>query len=1177
DKYGFLWIATIDGLNRYDGYKIKQYKHLTEDSVSIADNLVTCLKEDSEGNLWIGTRKGLNRYNRNNDSFETVTRKNDQGVLVEINEYIRAILPDENNILWIETAKGDLIKYHYLLKSSSTYHHKPPTMVNTYFYHDLYKDKNDILWLGGRFMGIYRFDTETEQFYQYQWDENNSTKKRENDVSAYFHDSQDNMWLAGIDGLYTLNTKTEIFTKIFSTSTFSIVEDKNKKLWFGTGAGIYVYNLLDHSFTFINKDDNNPHSLIHDHVNKIYIDDAQNVWIGTIEGVSIFSPSKNKFRHIYHITGDERTPVSSNITSLLQLTSGEIWIGTDNAGIDCMNEHFIKTDNYNNYKKGKNKLNSNRISVLMQDFDGDVWAGQWSGRGFNIINPETHDVKSYSFLSNSLKADWYNDIYEDSKGNFWIGMWGSQGLYQFDKKMGTYKDKTYQLKHNIPPGPVKNLTFDGDNIWIGLQNQLIFFALNPKTKKISCHLKDNYSSYDFNQILEICNDGNSNIWFETNKGVYHKQNKPYISIVPVNNLPVFYPNNFNIEIPVLKSEYKIDTITSKVVDKDGNTWVGTLKGLFRIKEDEVIQQYSEKSHQGLISDTIWSMAFVPPDQLWVGTEKGLCEFNISTEKFEALIIDEKNYLSSHLIKCIAEDKNGKIWVGTTNNGLNQLDPLTEKVRQFNSNLNDDDSFWGELVNCIYVDKAGTIWIGGYGLNKYDQDSASFTHYTKNEGLTDNGVMSIQEDHQGRLWIATLNGLSVFDPANETFKNYYEKDGLQDNEFTNAACKLKSGELVFGGKYGINVFCPTKFFVNKEPPQLAITSFSVFDEQKDIDTTNSKPIELKYNENYFSFEYTALDFSNPEHIQYAYKLVNADKDWIYTDAISRTAKYTNIDPGNYRFRLKASNPDGTWNENGIFIDLILKPPFWKTTWFIILEILFLSLIIIFIIKYREKKIIEKNQFQLLEQKLLRSQMNPHFIFNSLSSIQSFIFENNPIEAGSYLSRFAELIRSILYNSRKEFITIEKEVKTLQNYLDLQQLRYDNKFDYSLDIDPLIQPDQIQIPPMLAQPFIENAIEHGIKHLKGRGFISVNLTLMTEIKSVLLIIEDNGIGIKASKKIESEKTKSHTSLATVIANERIGVFNKGRKKKQYIMEIDDIKDLDGKVRGTKVKFIIPYREL
>ena len=1177
DKFGFLWIATIDGLNRYDAYKIEQYKHQADDSASIADNLVTCLKEDSTGNLWIGTRAGLNLYNRNNDSFETVKRKNDDGDFIEINDYIRAILPDENNILWIETANGDLIKYNSANKLSVTYHHTEPSMVNTYFYHDLYKDKNGILWLGGRFMGIYSFDPKTEKFNIFLPDENDPNKKRENDVSKYFRDSEGRMWLSGIDGLYTLNTKTEMFSKIFPTSTFSIVEDKNKHLWIGTGGGIYIYDLSNNSITVIKKDDNNANSLINNHVNKIYIDHAENVWIGTINGISIYKPSKNKFKHIYHISGDDRTPVSSNTTALLQLKSGEIWIGTDNSGIDCMNDDFIKTDCYKYSNKGKNKINSNRISVLMQDSDGDVWAGQWSGKGFNIINPETDAVKSYSFLKNSFKADWYNDFFEDSKGNFWCGLWGALGLYQFDKKRNAFKDQTYIIKRYMVPGLIKNMVFDGNNIWIGLQSQSVFISLNPKAKKITNYYKENYHHYKFNKITNIYSEKNGNVWFQTNNGIYKKQNKPYISIMPVNNFPDSPSLNFNPEISVLKSNSKIDTILCKIVDEEGDIWVGTFKGLFRIRDKKVIHHYSIKSNQGLTSDTIWSMAFVPPNQLWVGTEKGLCEFNINTEKFEVFVYNPGKYLSSHLIKCIAEDRNGKIWVGTTNKGLNQIDPLTQKVKQFNSNLENDNSFWGDLVNCIYVDKTGTIWVGGFGLNKYNQNSDSFTHYTENDGLTDNNVMSIQEDEKGIMWIATLNGLSSFDPESEIFQNYYEKDGLQDNEFSNANCKLKSGELLFGGKNGINICDPLSIFKNTNPPRLAITSFSVFDNKKEIDTLNSKPIELNYDENYFSFEFTALDFSNQENIKYAYKLENADKDWVYIESPNRIAKYTNIDPGNYKFRLRASNSDGIWNEKGISINMIITPPFWKTTWFLLLLIVFLIFIVILIIKYREKKIIEKTQFQLLEQKLLRSQMNPHFIFNSLSSIQSFIFENNPLEAGSYLSRFAELIRSILYNSREEFITLEKEIKTLQNYIDLQQLRYDKKFDYKIIIDPLIQTDLIKIPPMLAQPFVENSIEHGIIHLKSKGFISISYDLLPEKNAILLIIQDNGIGLKASKKLKNEKLKNHTSLATIIANERIEIFNKGLRKKHFVLEINEIKDNEGKVKGTKVKFIIPYRKL
>lgn len=1176
DKNGFIWIATTEGLNRYDGHTIKQFKHSREDTTTIADDLVTCIREDSAGSLWVGTQKGLNKFNREKNNFEKVYRKGQSGEIFPVSDYIRAILIDEKQIIWIESANGDLIKYCSNDTSSEVFHHKAPSMVNTYFYHDLYKDKSGILWIGGRFMGIYNFNPATEEFYRYQESENDKTKKRENDVAMYFHDSQNTMWIGGIDGLYNLNTKTEVFRKLLPISTFSVAEDRNKKLWFATGAGIYVYDLFNHSFTLMNRDDNNPHSLIHDHVNKIFIDRAQNIWIGTVNGISIYRPSKNKFRHIYHIPDDVQTPVSSNVASLIQLKSGEIWIGTDNAGIDCMTQQFVKKYSLNSTGNGKIKLNSNKVSVLMQDSEGDVWAGQWSGRGFNIINPKSHKLKSCSFLKNSLKADWYNDIFEDSKGNFWIGLWGAQGLYQFDKKRGVFKDETFQLRQNISQGPVKNLVFDGKELWVGLLNQSAFYSMDPRTGKITTYLKNNYSSFEFNQINEIYTNGKGGVWFRTNKGTYLKQSTPYVSVIKAKERRSVFSSEIK-GMPSLKDEYRVDTLLCEIIDVDKNKWVGTQKGFFKIRDNKVVRYYSSETAPGLICDTIWSIATVGPGYLWLGTEKGLCKFNIAREEFSIVSVVRDDYLSSHLVKCIEEDRGGNIWIGTTNNGLNRLDPITGKVKQFTSNLDDDLSFWGENVNCIYVDEKGSIWVGGNGLNKYIMESGSFEHYTEDNGLADNDVMSILEDDEGKLWIATLNGLSVFDLANESFQNYYEKDGLQDNEFSNAACKLKSGELVFGGKNGISICKPSSFFVNTNPPELSITSFYIFDKQLDIEMDFTQRIELDYDENYFSFEYTALDFSNPDFVQYAYKLENADKEWIYVDAGNRIAKYTNIDPGQYRFRVTASNGDGTWNENGVFVDIVIKPPYWKTIWFILLEVLVLVLVVIFIIKYREKKISERNQFQLLEQKLLRSQMNPHFIFNSLSSIQSFIFENNPIEAGSYLSRFAELIRSILYNSREEFITLEKEVKTLKNYIELQQLRYNDKFDYILDVDPLIEADMIKIPPMLAQPFIENAIEHGIKHLKDKGFISVSYTLMREKGSVLLLVEDNGIGIEGSKKRKGKTTKNHTSLATIIANERIAAFNKGKRGKQFIMEIDEMRDANGKVKGTKVTFVIPFREL
>ena len=224
-----------------------------------------------------------------------------------------------------------------------------------------------------------------------------------------------------------------------------------------------------------------------------------------------------------------------------------------------------------------------------------------------------------------------------------------------------------------------------------------------------------------------------------------------------------------------------------------------------------------------------------------------------------------------------------------------------------------------------------------------------------------------------------------------------------------------------------------------------------------------------------------------------------------------------------------------------------------------------------VKQREKKMLEQNRFLILEQKLLRSQMNPHFIFNSLSSIQSFIFENNPVVAGSYLSRFANLIRSILYNSREEYISLEKEIQTLRNYLDLQQLRFNNNFDYELYTDPDIELETIKIPPMLAQPFIENAIEHGLKDLDRRGQLKVSFTFHDGF--IRIMIEDNGIGIEEAMRLKSETQKEHKSLATIITKERIEILNKGRKNRKYSMLIADQSTTENTKVGTRIELLIP----
>jgi ligand-binding sensor domain-containing protein/two-component sensor histidine kinase len=1164
DKQGYIWIATIEGLNRYNGYQFMQFKNIPGDSTSLSHNLVTSIAELADSSLVMGTKKGLNIFDQSQNTFSThIETLNFPDTLSS--SFIRDIYTDIHKVTWIETAQGFLVKANVSTGEMKFYKHGNPTMVNTYFYHSILHDSDDKLWLGGRYMGLYNFNPETEKFIRLKEDPNDNTKKRDEDVAIYFEDSEGTFWVGGTDGLYILDRKTEIFTKILPITTLCIAEDDNKNLWIGTGSGLFVYDMVKKEFRNSVHNDNNPNSIIHDHINNIFIDRSGNVWLGTIGGISIFRPSKNKFKHIYHIAENENTPVSNSITSIVQDNKGRIWLGTSSKGVEYFDIHLNKLGGYNFQNQNKKfALASDRISTMMVDSEGDIWIGQWSGRGFNIINPDTKKNIHRSLLKNSLKADWYNDFMQTGKGDYYVGIWGSFGLFKFDKKALSFTNQRYVFNSGNTSSPVYNMSFDGSRLWLDYGSGRTFFYFSPQSEKYYIVKKNHYFEFDFTKILNL-DVVNGQSYFYTNTGIFKSVHDPYLSIIKTSSA-IVNPDKKIVE--AFNKMFPGITVHSYVQDLNGNYWLGSNHGLNKVKDGKIIQNL--RGH--FPSDTILSLAMDPQGALYLGTNKGLAKFDIKTNEVTDYSILKSKYLSSHLVKFLFEDSHKKVWVGTTNQGLNRLNPKTGDITHYPDNPKDSSSFWGKEAICMIEDSQGNLWVGGNGLNKYLPASDEFKHFTKDNGLADNEIKGILEDEEGSLWISTANGLSKFNPETQTFINYYEKDGLQENEFSEACFKLQDGRLVFGGKNGLNIIDPKKIYQNKNKPSVVLSGFKIFDKPADSLLSQAESIRLKYNQNYFSFDFAALDFSNPEKNVYAYKLENFHEDWVFNHEGDHTARYTNVDPGKYIFRVKAANSDGYWNEEGISIPLIIKPPFWKTPWFYGILISLLVILIFIYIKYRERKMREQNKLLILEQKLLRSQMNPHFIFNSLSSIQSFIFENNPVEAGSYLSRFAELIRSILYNSREDYITLENEIKTLKNYFELQQLRYNHKFDFDIDIDPEIFPEDISIPPMIAQPFIENAVEHGIKYIEEKGLITVSFTLMND--SLLLTVEDNGIGIKAAKNINGKKASEHKSLATIITHERIEILNKGRRKKLYSMQVQDTTDATGKVNGTRVKLIIPF---
>lgn len=517
------------------------------------------------------------------------------------------------------------------------------------------------------------------------------------------------------------------------------------------------------------------------------------------------------------------------------------------------------------------------------------------------------------------------------------------------------------------------------------------------------------------------------------------------------------------------------------------------------------------------------------------------------------IPNDTTSLSDNTIYSILEDSENTLWLATKD-GLNRFNPEQRNFTTFRDHRDERKNHSTNKLFCLFEDSQKNFWIGtrGNGLLKFDRETHTFDAYTMEDGLPNNVVYGILEDNQGNLWMSTNWGISRFDKQRTNFLNFDVTDGLQSNEFNaQSFLRSKAGELFFGGMKGFNSFFPSEILTNPTMPNIVITAFKKFNIRQPLEIFDGDTIRLKHNDNFFSFEFSALDFTNPGKNKYAYLLENYNKDWTYVDAGRHFAEYTNMNPGTYIFRVIGSNNDGIWNNEGTKLTIIIRPPWYKTWYFrvgLLAGIIFLIwlIIVLRVGQIRKKHVFEKRMLHVekqlfeIQQKALRLQMNPHFIFNSLNSIQSFILSKDIDLAVNYLSRFSQLMRLILANSRESIIPLADELQAIKYYIEIEQLRFDNKFDYSIQIDQEIDEEFTGIPPMILQPYIENAIIHGLVHKNSPGTITLEITKIEN--GIRCVITDNGIGRAKATEIKKNSGLKTKSRGMMITRERLELLNK-----------------------------------
>jgi ligand-binding sensor domain-containing protein len=556
-------------------------------------------------------------------------------------------------------------------------------------------------------------------------------------------------------------------------------------------------------------------------------------------------------------------------------------------------------------------------------------------------------------------------------------------------------------------------------------------------------------------------------------------------------------------------------------------WMGGSDGLFLYdaKTKQTLAHYSI-SNTNLGSNNIRSISFKNTNELLVSTSKGLYVFNIRKNSFTLIPLstDKKEpMVSSSKIA-----SNGNIWVGTAGKGIVILHTHGKK-----------------------------------------------TYLDVNAGLSNLQIYSLTFNQaETECWVATNHGLSCINTKNLAIKNYHIYDGLQGSEFfESSVLNSRNGYLYFGGVAGFNFFDPNTIKLEKQISRIAIKGISVFNERL--------PYQSYYNipsaKNYLSLDFTSLDFNlNSSHTYYC-KIEGIDTGFNEIGN-RRFASFGQLLPGEYEFKVKVANANGNILSNEASLAFKIVPMFYQTYWFKILSsFLMASLIAFFIynrtqkaIKEEKEKGIQENLIALLELKALRAQMNPHFIFNSLNSIQYFVINNEKTEAAKYLSKFAKLIRMILDVSEQTFVSISSKVEFLKLYTDLEALRLNNSFSAEYWIDPLID-QNILIPTLLIQPHVENAIWHGLQSKQGDKKLNIQFFYLNE-KTLQVIIEDNGIGREAAKASKKQKISLHQSKGFKLSEDRIKTLKKlfGSHPK---IEIIDLFDQNHLACGTKVIINVP----
>lgn len=979
-------------------------------------------------------------------------------------------------------------------------------------------------------------------------------------VLAMEEDARHNFYIGTPTGFYYYNRQIRSYTQIsysyldthkqFSSGIYTLYLDKNGMVYGGTGnGGMFMYNPNNKQVSHYNLDESKPDSWQNRLLNTVscfaaHATDSNKLWVGTFNGIHLFDKRDKKFSQNFEIITDISHKYNPNFT------------------------------------KGSNLIDVQRMDVAN---DSTIWFNSWAG-GFAKYNPQSGKTIIVFGRDALYKA---KDVYYGfiipkfvrlSMGKYLLGIYnGKTAIYNTQTSQATYFNIT---KNDYAEEETRFVTKDRkDNIWL-LQRGFLYVSIPEQLRleriDVANHTDFNYSKPKIRGIFFDTGRKQFLAAFLSSVGIHvYDSNFSQQSVLPTSLVNNYYNYRSSIDNKVTK-------------DGNGRTWTVGWK-------INIMMPGSEKF--GPIEKILPTLA-------WLGKEDSFLDINETRDgnillKRKDGVIFHINYatLAVDTIRCpvikdsgatfrnasvFYDDKQDMVYLNS-NNGIAQFNlvnkrmkiiPAVSLIGSFKANA-------GACTPTLDAEKRLWLLIPQYGIRIIDPVSLncidSIQYNTK--GLMQDSYTDIVGGSDHYVLLRSLSGIVVYDYRKKQSFLFDHSNGLSSPD--NKSFLYSHGHLIVGhsGHFEYYKLANLDNYTSVITPYLNTVLADTTAVYVRTGFEKEQTIRLLYYQNTLTFSFSAPEFFFPERIEYAYLLEPIEKTWHFTNYFNRRIIYTKLAPGKYKFLLKSQIKGGNWGTKPVEYTIIIEPAWWQKTWFKLLCFILATALIIysvrkriqFIRKTEQQKSKHEKELLELESKALRAQMNPHFIFNCLNSIKSLIQQNENEKSVIYLTTFSKLIRTLLNNADKKEISLFDEIETCKLYLQLEVMRFDTKFSFTVHVDPGIDLKSIQVPALIIQPFIENAIWHGIVPRDCSGRVSLRVEKENEVIEV--VIDDDGIGRECSQQNKPTSGLFHQSKGVNLTQSRLELNNLLQQRKAKL-EIIDKKDENGIATGTTV--IIKIKE-